>query len=48
LQDLTDGVLAIRYLFGFEGMVLVDGALDPEANRTDPAAVESFFDRLLP
>jgi hypothetical protein len=48
LHDLTDGVLAIRYLFGFEGTVLVDGALDPEANRTDPAAVESFLDRLLP
>ena len=48
LQALTDGVLALRFLFGFSGDVLVTGALDPDATRTDPAAVADFLDRLMP
>ncbi len=48
LQPLTDGILALRFLFGFSGTVLVTGALDPDATRTDPAAIAGFLDRLMP
>ena len=45
LQPLTDGMLALRFLFGFSGDVLVAGALDPDATRTDPGDVADFLDR---
>ena len=48
LQPLTDGILALRFLFGFSGSALVTGALDPDATRTAPAAVADFLDRLMP
>ena len=48
LQALTDGLLAIRFLFGFTDAALVDGALDLGATRTDPAEVAGFLDRLMP
>ena len=40
LQALSDGVLTVRYLFGFAGNVLVGGALDPDARRADPVAID--------
>jgi hypothetical protein len=48
LQALTDGILVLRFLFGFNGSVLVTGALDPDATRTAPADVAAFLDRLMP
>ena len=48
LQALTDGMLALRFLFGFSGDVLVAGALDPDATRTDPGEIAGFLDRLMP
>jgi hypothetical protein len=41
---LTDGILILRYLFGFTGTSLVEGALAPDATRTDPAAIVQFLD----
>ena len=44
-QPLTDGLLFLRYLFGFTGTTLVSGAVD-EANctRCSAAAIKSFLD----
>jgi len=41
---LTDGMLILRYLFGFTGTALVEGAVAPNATRTDPAAITEFLD----
>ena len=34
----------LRYLFGFRGTALVDGALSSNATRTDPTAIATFLD----
>ena len=39
---LTDGLLAIRYLFGFRGEVLIDGAIG-SGSRTDAGSVETHI-----
>jgi hypothetical protein len=41
---LSDGVITLRYLFGFTGAALVEGALPPGARRTDPADIAEFLD----
>jgi hypothetical protein len=43
---LSDGLLILRYLFGFTGGVLTQGALGPGAQRTDPAAIVAHLDCL--
>jgi hypothetical protein len=43
---LTDGLLIVRRLFGFTGTTLTDGALAPDATRTDPAAIAASIDAL--
>ena len=43
---LSDGVLALRYLFQFTGAVLVQGALGQGAMRTSPAAIIEHLDCL--
>jgi hypothetical protein len=43
LLPLTDGVLLLRYLFGFTGGTLTLGALGPGATR-DAAAIVAFLD----
>jgi len=43
-DPLTDGVLIMRYLFGFTGEELVRDALAPDARRTDPGDVVEFLD----
>ena len=48
LSALTDGLLIIRRLFGFEGDALINGALAPNAARTDAAAIASYIDGLKP
>jgi hypothetical protein len=42
LLPLTDGVLLLRYLFGFTGGALTQGALGPGATR-DAAAIVAFL-----
>ena len=42
-SPLNDGVLILRYLFGFTGQSLVTGALAPGATRTDPAAIAQYL-----
>jgi hypothetical protein len=41
---LSDGLLALRYLFQFSGAVLTSGALGPGAQRTDPVAIDAHLD----
>ncbi len=40
---LTDGVLVVRYLFGFRGDTLINGAIDPGANRSTPDEIEAYL-----
>ncbi len=44
VDALTDGVLTLRYLFGFTQDSLVNDALAPDATRTSPSEIESFLD----
>ena len=45
---LTDGLVAIRYLFGLTGPAMVSGAVGPGATRTDPAAIRQHLDDIRP
>jgi len=45
---LTDGVVILRYLFGFTGEELVRGAIGSGANRTDPDEIADFLRTYLP
>ncbi|MBP8297686.1 MAG: hypothetical protein KAX84_16355, partial [Burkholderiales bacterium] len=45
---LTDGLLALRYLFGWTGSALTVGALGDGAFRTDPGAIVNYLDDIRP
>ena len=47
-RALTDGLLIIRRLFGFEGSALTAGALGSNATRTDPGEIKNYIDSLSP
>ncbi len=40
---LTDGLLILRYLFGFSGSTLTNGAISSDATRLDSAEIESYL-----
>jgi hypothetical protein len=42
-EALTDGLLVIRYLFGFSGEALVVGAVASEASRNRPEDIRAFL-----
>jgi hypothetical protein len=44
----TDGILIARYLAGYNGDKLTDGALGTGALRTDPAEIAAFLDKFQP
>jgi hypothetical protein len=46
LMALIDGVLLLRYLFGFTGDALTTGALAPDCTRCDAAAIVSYLQTL--
>jgi hypothetical protein len=46
VNALTDGLIILRYLFGFTGSTLTAGALGPGATRTDPAAIVAYLNCL--
>ncbi|MDB3978584.1 hypothetical protein N9395_04240 [Pseudomonadales bacterium] len=48
VQALTDGLLIIRRLFGFEGDALTSGAIAFTATRSDPEVIASYIDGLTP
>ena len=45
---LTDGVVILRFLFGFIGDALTQSAVDPAGTRTDPDAIIAFLNAFLP
>ena len=47
LQALTDGLIVIRYLFGFEGSALLQGAQSSIAMRTASAEIVAYISRFI-
>ena len=47
-QPLTDGLLLIRYLFGFKGDSLISGAIEDGAERDSAEAVEAYIEERMP
>ena len=47
-EPLTDGLLLIRYLFGFSGEALISGAIGSGAERNTAAAVEAYIEARVP
>ena len=47
-KPLTDGLLLIRYLFGFSGDSLVSGAIGTDATRNTAEAVEAYIEERVP
>jgi hypothetical protein len=43
---LTDGLLVLRYLFGFEGDALLQGAISSGATRTGGTEIEAYIESL--
>lgn len=48
IDALTDGLLIMRYLFGFRGAALTNGAVASDATRTSDTAIEAYLASLLP
>jgi hypothetical protein len=48
IEPLTDGLLLLRYLFGFTGATLTTGAVGGGCTRCDAAAIDSYLDGLGP
>jgi hypothetical protein len=46
-QALTDGLLLIRYLFGFRGDALIGNAIGQGATRTDAATIEAHLNEMM-
>jgi hypothetical protein len=46
LQPLTDGLLILRFLFGFTGTTLTGGAVDPDCGRCDAATIVPYLQTL--
>ncbi|MGB1424498.1 MAG: DUF5011 domain-containing protein [Pseudomonadales bacterium] len=47
-KPLTDGLLLIRYLFGFSGDSLISGAIGTDATRNTAEAVEAYIKERIP
>ena len=47
-EPLTDGLLLLRFLFGFSGDSLVSGAIGPDAKRDTAEAVEAYIKESVP
>ena len=42
-EALTDGLLLLRYLFGFDGATLIEGAVSASATRTTADEIKSYI-----
>ena len=47
-SPFTDGLLLIRYLFGFSGDALISGAIGSGAERDTAAEVEAYIEERIP
>ena len=45
-DPLTDGLLITRYLFGFQGPSLTNGAVGPNCARCSAGSIENYLDSL--
>ena len=43
VDSLTDGVLAMRYIFGFRGSILIDNAVGSGCTRCTAPAIEGYL-----
>ena len=43
LDPFTDGLLVVRWFFGFRGDLLTTGAVDPDCDRCTPAEIEDYL-----
>ena len=43
IKALTDGLLTIRFLFGFEGESLTSGAISADAQRKSPEEISAYL-----
>ncbi len=48
IDPLTDGLLILRWIFGFTGGSLTTGAVDPDCGRCDPAGIDAYMDSVAP
>ncbi len=48
IDPLTDGLLIIRYLLGFTGNLLIDGAVGANATRTTSIEIEDYIKARVP
>jgi len=48
ILPLTDGLLILRYLFGFNGQSLISGAVSEQGSRQDADSIEAYLDSLMP
>ena len=48
VSALTDGLLALRYLFGLTGDALISGVIASDATRTTSAEIEAHIKSLTP
>jgi hypothetical protein len=44
---LTDGLLLLRFAFGFSGNTLITGAVGPGCTRCDPPSITQYLQSLL-
>lgn len=42
-EALTDGLLLLRYLFGFDGATLIEGAVSASATRTSADEIKNYI-----
>jgi hypothetical protein len=47
VAPLTDGLLVLRFLFGFEGAVLTTGAVGAGCTRCEPQVIVSYLKTLI-
>ncbi|MBF0439093.1 MAG: hypothetical protein HQL93_08220 [Magnetococcales bacterium] len=47
LDALTDGLLIMRYLFGFRGDALINGAVSASATRKSASTIGDYIDSLM-
>jgi len=48
VDALTDGLLILRYMFGYGGDALINGAIAEGATRTSSAEIEAYLEALIP
>ena len=48
IDALTDGLLTLRYLFGLQGVTLINGVVADDATRTSAEEIEAHLGTLMP